>query len=689
MSDVMHGVSRRKLPGRRGLLRSLLRSESGNVLAMTAAATIPMLGVIGGAVDISRIYLTKSRIQAACDSAVLAGRKAMNTATYTTQAKARADSMFNVNFQEEDYGTSATSFTSSADEEGKVSGTARTTVPMVIMDIFGAGPTEVTVQCSADIQVPNIDIVLVLDVTGSMDSKIGGKKKIDSLKEAAKDFYETLEAAMVGNTTSQIRYGLVPYDEAVNGADVFKTSPNFDKGELPLSHFADRMMVESRVANMTTWVSRWVPDPDSNSTSFTQRFDVDKEDAKRPFEAVGGSGTNIRRDDCQRYAANLSFYDNVAKEDVTLYPEGKYPGEGNGTRELYQRQGSSNWQTSEPNTGSQYTKISFSWESGPSGNSSSIGKCTRRVTYTRYIKEEGFKFTDWSYKPVEYNVGSYKNGSTLTYVTSVRPDALVSEQREYDLVELASLGAGPTRSTTWNGCIEERPTVAASNFAPIPTNAYDLNYIEGGVSDSLRWRTALPALTHDRQRKAWRENITTPNYGSPAYSCPSARMQSLNVMTKSEFNAHIDSLQPGGNTYLDVGMIWGLRLIAPQGMFAARNLTGPNGGQISRHIIFLTDGEPVSANNRYTAYGVERMEQRVTGSTGVSQATLHSRRFKALCDAQRGSVSIWAIAFGTSVTNHLSSCADPGRAFQADNTAQLKDAFRRIAKEVADLRLVE
>src|SRR5690554_1762808 len=157
MSDVMDNVSRRRThPRRRGILRALSRSESGNVLAITAAATIPMLGVIGGAIDISRIYLTKSRIQAACDSAVLAGRKAMTTVTYTPQAKARADSMFNFNFQEGDYGTSGTSFNSSADAEGMVSGTAQTTVPMVIMGMFGAGPSDLTVQCSADIQVPNI-----------------------------------------------------------------------------------------------------------------------------------------------------------------------------------------------------------------------------------------------------------------------------------------------------------------------------------------------------------------------------------------------------------------------------------------------------------------------------------------------------------------------------------------------------
>src|SRR6187455_204323 len=120
-----------------GILRKLLTDTKGNVLAITAAATIPMVGIIGGAVDISRLYLVKSRVQAACDSAVLAGRKAMSTNTYTTAAQNRANSMFNFNFQDADYGTTSTSFTSSANAQGVVSGTAATTVPMVLMNIVG------------------------------------------------------------------------------------------------------------------------------------------------------------------------------------------------------------------------------------------------------------------------------------------------------------------------------------------------------------------------------------------------------------------------------------------------------------------------------------------------------------------------------------------------------------------------
>lgn len=691
-------------------MRSILRNDSGNVLAITAAATIPMLGVIGGAVDISRVYLTKSRVQAACDAAVLAGRKAMTTLDYTTAAKNRATSMFNFNFQDKDYGTNTTTFASSADAKGKVSGTASTVVPMLLMKIFGTKSTAVSVKCSADIQIPNIDIVMVLDVTGSMNDcpdgscSWGETKKIDALKAAAKDFYTTLATALAGNTTSQVRYGFVPYDEAVNGLDVFKSSPVAANGELPMTHIRDSMVVESRVANFNTPVNQWIPDPNSVPTSITQIYKSGDNDTKEPFVAVTtGTGTGISENDCSWYGANQAFnIDDGTNSgngtNVKLYPRlsQSWPGEGVGDSVLYQpatSSGTNGWQTTEPgfNSGNYYHKLTFSFESRPTSGGT-LRSCTRRVTKTKYIKRTAYKFTDWTFQPVNYNVSGYKAGSTITYLSSIDTSATVETQGSYDLVEMASMGVGTTSQTsTWNGCLEERETTAAATFTPIPTAAYDLNFIDGGNSGNTRWRPTLRDLTYDREKEGVRANVSNSDaskYGKPSQGCPTARMKSLNVMTKQQFDDYIDTLQPGGNTYLDVGLVWGLRLIAAQGMFASRNLTGPNGGQISRHIIFLTDGEAVSANNRYTAYGVERMAKRITGSTNVEQKVLHERRFQALCDAHRGAVSIWAVGLGTGVTPNLSKCADPGRSYQADNTAELKTAFKNIANEVADLRLV-
>ena len=685
-----------------GMLRSLLRDSSANVLAITAAAVLPMIALTGSAIDISRVYLAKGRLQAACDSGVLAGRKAMTTLIYTQAAQTRARSMFDFNFEQDDYGSNDTNFSAVADAEGKLTGTATTTLPMIVMNMMGMGDSDIDVQCSADIQVPNIDIVFVLDVTGSMDDTIGGTKKIASLKTATIGFYDSIAAAMAGNTRTRVRYGFVPYSQIVNGSELFRPNPNFDTlGQLPMGHVIDLQTVQSRVANFNTPVlGAGVVDPTWQIKTYDQRYNSTNATSKAPDAAVNPTGTLISTADCDFYSSNLSFEVTGSSPLIkAFFPMNTtYPGDqGLGSSALYKLTETSPWTATEPLTASSYIKATFSrvsatWTDNNGAQTGNYKACTRRVTHTRYVRPTNYKFTNWTYQPVNYNVTNFATGTPISYVTAIDSTALLPTAGPYSVVQLAAMAnqTGFTRTTTsWNGCLEERSTSkGATTFSPIPADAKDLDYIVGGTGPTTRWRPMNPDLTWMRPSNV--SQTTTATNGRPGVACPTASMRNLREYSnRSDFTTYVNSLQPAGNTYLDVGMVWGLRFIVPQGLFAQRNLTGPNGGQISRHIIFLTDGEPVSSAETYSAYGVEQMQREITGTSGVAAATLHARRFQALCDAERGRVGIWAVAFGTSVTGNLTNCADSGRAMQANNTTELRSAFSRIANEVADLRLVE
>lgn len=697
----MASSRRDKASDRRGLFARLAQDTAGNVFAITAAAVVPMIGVVGGAIDASRMYLVHSRLQAACDSAVLAGRKAMGSSIYDTAAQARANAMFNFNFQNADFQTTGTAFNASADNNGKLSGTASTSIPMTLMKVFGFSNRTVSVACSADLQIPNIDIVFVLDVTGSMDDEIGGVRKIDSLKSAAKAFYTNLQAQLDagGANSGQVRYGFVPYSQSVNGKDLFKATPDATKGELAMSHLVDTAVVESRVANfaLSGGSGDWIDDPTTSPIKYQQRYDASDNKTIQPYVEDTNGSTVMSNNDCDQYSSNKSFsIDDSSNRRVFLFPQTSWPGSaGVGTSVLYIAEGSTTAQTSKPTSGSYYWEITFdrnsgTWEDKNGENTSKYRACTREVIHTKFIKNvPEYKFTNWTYRPVTYNVSGFKTGSSVSFATNVSQTFTAPGPGPYTPVELAAMSpnTGLTLSSfTWNGCLEERDTVAATSFNPIPSGALDLNYLVGGTSASTRWRPIMDRLTYNRGQTANVTSATT--VGSANHSCPTARMRNLNVMTQTAFNSYIDSLSPVGYTYLDIGMIWGLRLISPQGIFGARNLTGVNGGQISRHIIFLTDGEPVSADSSTTSYGLEVVSKRITGSTGQSAASLHAKRFQALCDAQRGAVSIWAIAFGTSVGGNLTNCADPGRAYQANDADDLDAAFASIARDIADLRLV-
>ncbi|HTG38124.1 TadE/TadG family type IV pilus assembly protein, partial [Sphingomonas sp.] len=183
--------------GRRpaGLLTRLARDTRGNVLAMVAAALIPLCGMIGGGLDLSRMYIVKTRLQHACDAGALAGRKSMGGGTWAQQGnlpRQMAERFFDANIRQDIYG--AESITRSFSEAaGKVTGTASADLPMTLMRVLGKTSAELSVTCESEMRLPNTDVMFVLDVTGSMGERAvstDAQTKIQGLRTAVLCFYE-------------------------------------------------------------------------------------------------------------------------------------------------------------------------------------------------------------------------------------------------------------------------------------------------------------------------------------------------------------------------------------------------------------------------------------------------------------------------------------------------------------------
>ena len=202
---------------KRGLfiLMRLYYNQAGNTLAMVAAAIFPLAALIGGGVEMSRIYLTKTRLQQACDAGALAGRRSMSGITWTTtgadNSKETAEKFFSINFPAHRYGTNSSTVDYTASNTGAVTGVASAVVPMTLMSLFSMPDKTVTVECTADLQLPNTDVMFVLDTTLSMNDINPGdsQSRITVLRSAVTDFYNTLQS--VKPAGSHIRYGFVPY----------------------------------------------------------------------------------------------------------------------------------------------------------------------------------------------------------------------------------------------------------------------------------------------------------------------------------------------------------------------------------------------------------------------------------------------------------------------------------------------
>jgi len=269
------------------------------------------------------------------------------------------------------------------------------------------------------------------------------------------------------------------------------------------------------------------------------------------------------------------------------------------------------------------------------------------------------------------------------------------------------------RTVQWDGCLEEQaPT---SNINQIPSQSSPTTLYAPALPDAIYMRNL--SSTGNSGSMTTDTSTTTSNYyngvRSDDYFCPTPakKLQSWSV---ANFDSYVDSLYASGNTYHDIGMLWGGRLISPEGMFKSSNAQTPTGGRIMRHVIFMTDGDAQAAACDYTAYGMAWYDNR-TGSnvgtanhceTGASVSNYSNynslwsdlnTRLLALCTSVKNEpdTTLWVISFGgagidPSTKTNLQTCAtDTNHYFDATSAAQLNSAFQMIAAQISQLRLTQ
>jgi Flp pilus assembly protein TadG len=668
----------------RGLLSELKSNATGNTFAIMAAALVPLTAMIGGGIEASRAYMAKTRLQQACDAGALAGRKVMAASSWSASGAAssnqQAQNFFKANYADGLFGANSVTASFSPSSEGQVDGVASAVLPMMVMKMFGFQPLTLNVECKAELNLSNTDVMFVLDTTGSMNEVNTGdsSSKIVGLRGAVMDFYDELAKSVP--STVQLRYGFVPYSMNVNvGKLLYAENSNWIVN--------DTWTYQSRVWGNTqdvpvAWGAATATDWSTNTTKYyTQQNNWTDVAANVIGSTPNPDSSKTTQNGCQNATVDVTLVlTNYQPDSVT-----------NGASNIDNTSGIKTTNV----TKNQYistTEYRRRWEKRGSDSSNKCYVESRGVQYTltttgsftqpatQWQTVSTTNGNQWTYKPITYDVSNFVAGSSVTTQTG---------------------NSGANVSSTWNGCIEERDTVATDNFNPIPIGAKDLDINMVPQDKSTKWRPAWPKVEYLRYSPqldyvTQSEADTDSNYKNPSAVCP-VEAKRLAVFDRASVQAYVNTLTPSGTTYHDIGMLWGARFISPSGIFAATNNSAPNGQPISRHLIFMTDGLLNTGEKDYTAYGIEKLDQRMTGGSGTGvQWTRTNERFMAICRAARNAnISVWAVGFGTSVPDSMYTCAgdDPANktaathTFQADNTAQLKEQFKNIAAKIASLRI--
>jgi hypothetical protein len=344
------------------------------------------------------------------------------------------------------------------------------------------------------------------------------------------------------------------------------------------------------------------------------------------------------------------------------------------------------WTGTPPGSGTMI-KTAYSYDSFNGSTSSPSGstnrKCVRKEIATPYDSNytggSGFTFAEWEYKPRALDVSGYLTGT-------------------------ATLTPSETNGSksTWAGCIEERDTDSSINTGTnsISSNAHDLNIDEIPSNNNNKWRPSWKEVIYLRNSASDADPTVTrigggtpvTNQGSDSYACPTEAKR-LQAWTRSDLSTYLNSLNADGYTYHDIGMIWGGRFISPDGIFGGDNPSTYNSMPVARFIIYMTDGALNTVETGYSSYGVEYLDKRVTGgyTTSSDQDNRHNQRFALACQAAKAKgVSIWVVAFASSLSTQLQNCASKTtQASVSSDSASLIAKFAEIGKNIGSLRLTQ
>lgn len=640
------------------LVRALLRNRSGNSLPLAAGAIFAVAALIGGAIDISRGWRVQTRLQAACDAGVLAGRKMVTTNGFDAAAENLASSYFNANFDPDRYSAKNTVFDASSTDRGNtIDGTASTSLPPLLMQIFGYGDMDLTTHCTASMGVGNSDIMMVLDTTGSMSSLLSGstQTRIQALRAAMKNFYSTVDTALSG-TNARVRYGFVPYSSSVNvGHLLVDLDPNY---------LVDSWTVQSRkpiYKSVQTLSGYGTPSSTSGTVNSNPTYSLWQNYNATTYPGSGSCNSSKPAD---------TAWTNNGAATTTKVTTINGSGQQVVTTTVTQPQTSTLY-------GCNFTLFLYrlQYRTGTRNSVTTTVSTANAVYVTTQV------FDKWEYRPVTYDTSQYK---TFTAVQTNTGENAVAV------------------SSTWKGCIEERSTVSdeafswssVTGFSPSGTEDLDIDNAPDG-SVGTKWAPMWPEVAYIRTQTIFGTvymNSALPSAtGQQAASfCPSPA-QLFATMNQAAFNAYADALVPEGSTYHDIGMVWGARLSSPDGMWSAHVRDAPdNGGEVSRHLIFMTDGEMAPNYSIQSSWGVEYHDRRVTDDGVTHDTERHNSRFLALCSAVKAKgIRVWVIAFAQAMTPELQACASDSSAFTAANASQLDTAFQSIAKQVGELRVVQ
>lgn len=667
----------------------------GNVAVIFGLAAIPIIIAAGMAIDIGRVYVVKVRLGAALDAAALA----IGSETNQTRSQLTSDlqSYFLANYPSTAVGTNVTVSPVPANADltaSVVNFQAQATVPMTFMQLAGFNSIPVTVTAQTK-KTTGLEVAVVLDNTGSMlcgpndgapyysDSLCSGgvvasdttctnpgnQSRICTLINAATQFVSTLTSAI--SSAQQLYISIVPYVTTVNVGNSFCT------GATSCSHIATdacsgdftddkgniidilNTSTTVTVTGNTTYNSVSVSGISPNTTGISIGM------------AISGNGI----------PANTVVTAILSSTSITI---------SNAATATYAGT------TLTLNPAGVTTSGSNIITSIPSTSAMTVGMV---ISGTGIPANTAIKSID---SAIQVHIC---NNATTTGTTALTL---------YNPITYDTTNANTTQN--WMGCVVE-PTSSDENSGVggvINSSVADPDYTEPSswpnwypfwwASDSSNnWATngiQAQSTTTEIQGTVVADWLTF--YG-PNQGCPVPMLPLTDVTTaagKTQVLNTISSMWPrdAGGTQVHIGMIWGWRVLSPNGPFTPNNGHPLSYNSASttgwkKAILLMTDGtEEWPSTDNLTGLGQIADGKIGTTNTLTAVSNLDTRLANVCSNlAANGNYVIYTIGLGSdgASNSELQNCATTsnGGFFEAATPANLQKVFNDVARSLIALRL--
>ena len=193
-------------------LGRLARDNKGAALPIIAVSLAVLVLAAGGAIDASRAQLVEAKLSSSLDAAGLAAGSTINTANHESEA----NKFFYANYPADYLGSTVTSLTSNINADNTIiTLTATATVPTTLLRLAGIDQFTVSVESEITRANRGIEIVLVVDNSGSMNNSAGGGlSRLEALQAASHTLVDILYGG--DQAAENLWMGIVPFAQGVN-----------------------------------------------------------------------------------------------------------------------------------------------------------------------------------------------------------------------------------------------------------------------------------------------------------------------------------------------------------------------------------------------------------------------------------------------------------------------------------------